>query len=230
MAHVVDGVGDLLGLDQLVALLVDHLALVVHDVVVLQQILANLEVARLDLLLRLLERLVDPRMDDRLVLLQPQLAEHAVHALGAEDAHQVVLEREVELGAARVALAAGAAAQLVVDAARLVALGAEHVQPARGDHLLLLGGHLLVDPGRARRPLGLVLDLGQLLELAHVGIAAELDVGAAPGHVGGDGDAAEAPGLGDDVRLLLVIAGVQHVVRDLRLLEQARRGARTSRC
>ena len=58
----------------LVALLVDHLALVVHHVVVLQQVLADVEVARLDLLLRLLERLVDPGMDDRLALLEAELA------------------------------------------------------------------------------------------------------------------------------------------------------------
>ena len=47
-----------------------------------------------------------------------------------------------------------------------------------------------------------------------VGIAAELDVGAAAGHVGGDGDGAGHAGLGNDVRLLLVVAGVQHLVRD----------------
>ena len=45
-------------------------------------------------------------------------------AVGPEDAHQVVFERQIEARRAGVALAAGAAAQLVVDAARLVALGA----------------------------------------------------------------------------------------------------------
>ena len=49
----------------------------------------------------------------------------------AEDAHQVVFEREIEAARARIALATRAAAQLVVDAARLVALGADDVQAAR---------------------------------------------------------------------------------------------------
>jgi hypothetical protein len=44
--------------------------------------------------------------------------------------HQVVFERQVELGAAGIALAAGAAAQLIVDAPALVPLGAQHVEPA----------------------------------------------------------------------------------------------------
>ena len=45
---------------------------------------------------------------------------------------------------------------------------------------------------------------------AHLDVAAELDVGAAAGHVGGDGDGARPPGLGDDVGFLLVVARVQH--------------------
>ena len=56
----------------------------------------------------------------------------------------------------------------------------------------------------------LALEAGELALDAHVGVAAELDVGAAAGHVGGDGDRARHAGLGDDEGLLLVEAGVQH--------------------
>jgi hypothetical protein len=49
----------LLGLQQLVALLVDHLALVVVDVVEVEQVLADVEVVRLDLALRLLDLAAD---------------------------------------------------------------------------------------------------------------------------------------------------------------------------
>ena len=45
---------------------------------------------------------------------------------------------------------------------------------------------------------------------AHVEIAAELNVGAAAGHVGGDGDGARHAGLGDDIGFLFVEAGVEH--------------------
>ena len=93
-------------------------------------------------------------MDDRLVLLEAELLQHAVHALGAEDAHQVVLQRQEELRAPGIALAAGAAAQLVVDAAALVALGADHVEAAGGERLLLELGDLGADLGdlAARAP------------------------------------------------------------------------------
>ena len=149
VAHVGDDLVDRLVAHPLDALLEDHLALVVHHVVELQQVLADVEVARLDLALRLLQRLVDPRMDDRLVLLEPEPLQHAVELVGPEDAHQVVFQRQEELRMPGVALPAGAAAQLVVDAPALVPLGAEHEQPAGGERLLLQPRHLLADLGRA---------------------------------------------------------------------------------
>ena len=63
---------------------------------------------------------------------------------------------------------------------------------------------------------------GELGLEPHVEIAAELNVGAAAGHVGGDRHRAGPAGLGDDEGFLLVIAGVQHVVRDLVLFEERR--------
>ena len=68
---------------------------------------------------------------------------------------------------ARVALAAGTAAQLVVHAPGLVALGAEDEQAPGFHHAL-----------------------------------AQLDVGTAAGHVGGDGDGALLAGVRDDASLL----------------------------
>ena len=62
----------------------------------------------------------------------------------------------------------------------------------------------------------------QLLLDPHIGVAAELDVGAAAGHVGGDRHRAAGAGLRHDRRLLLMVAGVQHPVRHLLLLQQRR--------
>ena len=81
---------------------------------------------------------------------RPSLVQHAVELVGAEDAHQVVFQRQEELRAARIALAAGAAAQLVVDAPALVALGAEHEQAAGGERRLLQPRDLRADRVGAR--------------------------------------------------------------------------------
>ena len=61
--------------------------------------------------------------------------------------------------------------------------------------------------------------LDEVLAGHEVGVAAEQDVGTAAGHVGGDGDHAEAAGLGDDLGFLLVELGVEDDVPDALALE-----------
>ena len=92
---------------------------------------------------------------------------------------------------------------------------------ARGlDALLELGQ----DVGEALlvvRVAGTQAELGEL-ELGQVlGVAAELDVDAAAGHVGGDRDRAGRAGLGDDRALALGVLGlgVEHRVRDAELAQ-----------
>ncbi len=230
LALLVEDVGLVAADEHGLAHVVDGLALGAHHVVVFEQVLADVEVALLHLLLRVLDALGDPGVLDGLVVGHAHALHQVLHPVAGEDAHQVVLEGQVELAHARVALAAGAAAELVVDAARLVALGAEDVEAADLAHLVALGHALgadLLDEGLERLGLGLG-DAVLLLEPElgeHLRVAAEHDVGAAAGHVGGDGDGALAPGLGDDERLVLVVLGVEDVVGDLLLAEDAADGA-----
>src|SRR6185295_13672225 len=100
-----------------------------------------------------------------------------------------------EARAARVALAARAAAQLVVDAPRLVALGADDVQAARLHHLVVQGLPLaaqLLYPDLFFRGVEGFVRLDEIALLLDV--AAEHDIGAAARHVGGDGDHLRTPG------------------------------------
>ena len=161
-------------------------------------------------------------MDDRLAILQPEPLQHPAHPVGAEDAHQVVFQRQEEARPPRIALPSGPAAQLIVDAPALVAFRADHEQPAGLLHLLMRRGDLVVDLGRARRLLRGVVDAAKFLLQPHLQIAAEFDVGAAAGHVGGDRHRARRAGLRDDLRLLFVEARVQHRVRHTLLLAGSR--------
>ena len=76
----------------------------------------------------------EPRLDGDVVL-EAEALHQPGDPVAGEALHQVVLERQVEARRAGVALAAGAAAQLVVDAPRVVALGADDVQAAGLDDL-----------------------------------------------------------------------------------------------
>src|SRR5256886_5610918 len=125
VAHdVAAGIG---ALEDLPPLLVHDLALLVHHVVLLDHVLAGGEMHAFDFLLRARDRTRDPWMFDRLHL---EAGHEPPDAVGGrtKDLHQVVLQRDEESAGARVALAPGATAQLVVDAAALVALGANDVQ------------------------------------------------------------------------------------------------------
>ena len=89
-------------------------------------------IALLDALLRGLDGLVQPRMLELLAFLEAEALHDLRHAIGrAEVAHEIVFEADVKARAARIALARATAAQLAIDAARFVALGADDEKPAR---------------------------------------------------------------------------------------------------
>src|SRR3954447_17467200 len=219
-------------LEDLVAGLVDDPPLLVHHVVVLEDALADQEVLLLDLALGLLDLLgEDPGLDRLLVARvvgRAEAVEDVVDAIAGEQADEVVLAGEEEARLAGVALAAGAAAQLVVDPARLVALGADDAQTAGLHDLLAVlldaaldrGQHLLVLLVVALFA-GLEAELGDLELREVLGAAAELDVRAGAGHVGGDGHRAGAAGQGDRLALALGVLGlgVEDAVRDALLAQ-----------
>ena len=101
-----------------------------------------------------------------------------------------------------------------------MAFGADDIKPASRKCLFFqrrhLGGDGIVFGCRQLTAIGLYLE-------THVEIAAKLDVSAAPGHVGGDGDRAGNAGLGDDLCLLGMEARIQHLMFDLAAFQNRRK-------
>src|SRR5439155_1436835 len=143
---------------------------------------------------------LDGPADPRIVYppVRPHLAQRR-YLLGRVPGDQVVLDADEEHRAARVALPPGPAAQLVVDPATVVPAAADHVQPAQ-----------VGDPVAAR-----------------LVPAAEPDVDPPAGHLRRHGDRARPAGLGDDLRLLGVVAGVEHHALDARGASGQRRRCAT---
>src|SRR5204862_4839565 len=98
-------------------------------------VLAGDEVLLLDLLLGVLDLVREDLRLHRLVVRQLEALHDVVDPVAGEEPHEIILAGEVEARLAGVALAAGAAAKLVVDAPRLMALGAEDVEAAGPAHL-----------------------------------------------------------------------------------------------
>ena len=74
------------------ALLVDNGALLVHHIVVFEQVLTNTEVVLLNLLLCALDVLGDHTTLDALALLEAQTVHHRGDALRAEQTHELIFE------------------------------------------------------------------------------------------------------------------------------------------
>src|SRR5437868_5322939 len=104
---------------------------------------------------------------DGYVLLHAEPQHQVLHALPTENSKQVILQREVKAGAARITLASRATAQLIIDAAGFVTFGAQDMKTAESDDFPMFGvdfgGNLspniveLTGPQRVRR-------LAQLLQ------------------------------------------------------------------
>ncbi len=239
---VADLAGEVVALEHAAPLLVDHHALRVHDVVVLEDVLTRDEVLLLDLLLGALDLPGEDLRLHGLVVGDLEALHDPVDPVAGEEPHEVVLGGEVEAGLARVALTARAAAELVVDPAGLVALGAEDVQATDLDDAFAeldvdaAAGHVRGDrdvPGLARVHDDLALAL-VLLRVEHVvrHAAAREQLGEVLGGLDGDrADENRLPGLvalddvldhGGPLRVLrledvvvLVEASDGHVGRDL---------------
>ena len=108
--HTVDGRGKVLSVEHLLALLIDDAALGVHDVIVLQNIFTDLEIAAFDGFLGVFDCAGEHFRVDGRVLVDAEAVHHAHHALRAEQTHDVVLQRQEEPRFAGVALTAGTAA------------------------------------------------------------------------------------------------------------------------
>jgi hypothetical protein len=93
-----DDVARILVEEHLLAEAVDHFALLVHDVVVFEGALADGEVVLLDPALGGLDGLVQPGMLELFALLEAEALHDLDDAVGAEEAHEVVFERDEEAG------------------------------------------------------------------------------------------------------------------------------------
>ena len=88
---------------------INDLALLVHNVIVVEQSLTRLKVVGLHSFLSTLNRLGNKAVGDHLSFFRAPLVHHICNALGPEEPHEIIFEREVELRSTRVSLAPGAA-------------------------------------------------------------------------------------------------------------------------
>ena len=140
---------------------VDGGALLVDDVVKLNDALTNVKVVALNAGLCTLNGATDHGGLERLCLIKAKAVHQADHALTSEPLHQVVFQREVEARRTWVALAAGATTELVIDTARVVSLGANDTETASGENDFTIGSAGALCLGECLR-VGRGINLGRI--------------------------------------------------------------------
>ena len=227
-AHLI---GEILAVEHSPPLVVDHHALTVHHLVVLEDVLANLRVERFHLGLGAGNGPRDHLRLDRHIVGHVEPREKCVHHAAVEPQHQLVLQREVETRLPWISLSSRSSAQLVVDASGLVTFGTQHVEPAERHDLLMLGRHRflgLFQRLRPRRLVGLGIlhqrnpARGEFGGRPKLRVPTQHDVGATASHIGRHSDRTFAPSLSHDHGLLLMELGVEHLVRHPSLAQRSR--------
>ena len=225
-----------LTVQHLLPLGVNHLALGVHHIVIFQNALTGAEVPAFHAPLGIFHRIGEDFGINWGVLVQAKRVHQTHNPVRGEQTHQIVLQAEIELAFARIALTAGTATELVVDSTGLVTFCADDVQTASFPDLLgfvshfgFVFGHQLgillpncqnfrvirlrIGVSLGNELLGIAL-FSQFVQGHKFRVAAQHNICTTACHIGGDGHSAELTGLGNDLGFLLVELGVQHIMLD----------------
>ena len=116
LAHGGDGFGYVTVVNQFIALCVNHTALVVGDVVVFEQLLADVEVARFDFALRRFDGARHHARFDGFTVRNLEAIHDGFEALTCENPQQRVVHRQIKTRRSGIALTTCATAQLIVNA------------------------------------------------------------------------------------------------------------------
>ena len=125
-------------LQNVLAIGVDDAALSGNDVVIFDDVLADIKIEAFNLALRRLEHRAHGSGLDGHIFFHAHPFHPFCRPIGPEAAHQLVFQREEEARLTWIALAARATAKLIIDSPGLMPLGADDVEPPRGDDFLMI--------------------------------------------------------------------------------------------
>ena len=120
--HIVDGISHALSVQNTTSFLINDLSLLIHNLIVFQQILTDSKVIALDLLLCFLNRTGEHLMLDLFSVLYTQCVEYTHQTFRTKQTHQIILQRNIETGFSRISLSSGTSAQLVVNTSGFMTL------------------------------------------------------------------------------------------------------------
>ena len=113
--HSINGIPHGLAVQNTQTLCINDLTLLIHDLVIFQQVLSDTKVVILDLFLCTFDGVGKHLMFDLLAFFHAKRIEDTHQTFRTEQTHQVIFQRNIEAGFTRISLSTGPASQLVID-------------------------------------------------------------------------------------------------------------------
>ena len=126
--HLINGTAHVLSIQDTTTLAVDNLSLIIHNLIVLQQVFTNTKVVTLDLLLCFLNCTGKHLMLNLLTIRNTHCVEHIDQFFRTEQTHQIIFQRNIETGFTRISLSTGTSTQLIINTTGFMTLGTNDFQ------------------------------------------------------------------------------------------------------
>ena len=110
---------------------VDNLPVFVHDVIIFQEILPDVEVVPFHLLLGVFNPPGDEFVFDRFSFLHPETLHNGGYPVGTEDPEEIILKGEIKAGRPRVSLSPRTPSELIVHTTTFMPFRTKNVQTTR---------------------------------------------------------------------------------------------------
>ena len=106
IAEILNHVGDIIIGHKFKTLFENLFALIIHDVIIFQQVFANIEITLLDANLRAFNRFGHETAGNIFAFFHTHFSKHIFKTVTAKNPHKIIFCREIELRPSRIALTA----------------------------------------------------------------------------------------------------------------------------
>src|SRR5208283_313255 len=197
------------------------LPLLVHYIIIFQQVLSDVKIVSFHSFLRILYGPGYHLVLNGNVLLHFQEIHQTAYPVGAENAHEVVLKGQIKPRGARVSLSSRPASKLIVCTPCLMAFSSDYMEPACAEDLLffLFANTFCLLRGRGEIFFTVISFVLQEFPRKAIGIAAKDNIGTPARHVSRNSHRPKPTGLCNNLRFILMVFGVEYRMFNAFLLQ-----------
>ena len=209
--HITGNFGQVTVFHDVAALTKDHLALLVHHIIELEQLLAHIKVTAFNLCLRALQRFVHPRVFNRFTLFHAKRRQHLVQTFRSKNPHQVIFKGQKEQRPTRITLTPRPTAQLIINPPAFMTFRSQYEQTTSSLNIGLFFSMFCFDLS-SNFIWVCVWISGKRVHHLHLNVATKFDISPTTSHVCSDRNRAKSASISNNLSFFFVLAGVQNIM------------------